>query len=326
MTDPHYDTAPPWQLSDDRAYLPIAAYGVIGDMHTAALVGLNGSIDWCCLPNFPSDATFGAIVDSARGGQFQIAPVEPHTAEQRYLPATNVLVTTFHSDAGGAVELCDFMPVTSDGRRQFAEIHRQVRCTRGSMDIVVRFQPRLNFAAVPTRLIARRNGVLATDDEDEAIALSAPLDVWWHVAEDGATARLRLEPGKSLWFVVRYDDDEVLPIAEYHSEARLQETIAFWDSWVARIQYRGRYRSVVERSALALKLMCYQPTGAIIAAPTTSLPEEIGGSRNWDYRFTWLRDASFTLDALNALGQYEEASAFMRFLRRVTRKASDAHL
>ena len=295
-------------------------------MRTAALVGLSGSIDWCCFPDFASSSTFAAILDADHGGRFQITPAGTHTSEQRYLPATNVLVTAFHGRTG-TLELTDFMPVGPEGRRPgFAEIHRQVKCTRGQMDISITFAPRFDYAVKPAHIIPRRNGLLATDDDNEAAALSAPPDLWWQLDESGATAQLRLCAGEAAWFVLRYDDDEVLPIASYRSHQRLQETIAFWDLWVSTIQYHGEHRAVVERSALALKLLCYEPTGAIIAAPTTSLPEEIGGERNWDYRFTWLRDASFTLDALQGLGQHDEASAFMAFLRRVTRKASDSHL
>ncbi|MGI8765356.1 MAG: glycoside hydrolase family 15 protein [Gemmatimonadaceae bacterium] len=315
------------RIRDDTAYLPISAYGIIGDMRTAALVGLNGSIDWCCFPDFPSQSTFAAILDSAHGGRFRIAPAERHTVEQRYLPATNVLITTFHGASGGVMEVSDFMPVDSEGRRgRFAEIHRQAKCTRGSVDVLVEFQPRLNYASTATRLVPRRNGVLATDDEDEALALSAPLDLWWRMEPGCASASLRLECDGVASFVLRYADDEVLPIADYRSDERLRETVMFWDAWVSHIAYRGAHRAVVERSALTLKLLCFEPTGAIVAAPTTSLPEEIGGSRNWDYRFTWLRDSAFTLDALQAIGQLGEASAFMGFLRRITRKATDAHL
>ena len=315
-----------WSPAVQSPYAPISAYAVIGDMRTAALVGLNGSIDWCCLPDFPSASTFAAILDASRGGRFQIAPVGTYTSEQRYLPATNVLVTAFHG-ATGTFELCDFMPVGPDGRRPgFPEIHRQVRCTRGQVDVSVCFSPRFDYGVKAAHLIPRRNGVLATDDDNEAAALAAPADVWWRLGENGATAEFRLRAGESAWFVLRYDDDEVLPIAAYHSAERLEQTIAFWDRWVATISYEGKHRAVVERSALTLKLLCYEPTGAIIAAPTTSLPEEIGGERNWDYRFVWLRDASFTLDALQGLGQHEEASSFMSFLRRITRKATDSHL
>jgi GH15 family glucan-1,4-alpha-glucosidase len=168
--------------------------------------------------------------------------------------------------------------------------------------------------------------LLATDDDREAVALAAPPDLWWQIGQDGASAQLRLVAGESVWFVFRYDDDEVLPVTAYKSAERLAQTVAFWDSWVTTIKYEGRHRAIVERSALTLKLLCYEPTGAIIAAPTTSLPEEIGGQRNWDYRYTWLRDASFTLDALQGLGRDEEASAFISFLRRIMRKATDSHL
>lgn len=315
-----------WASAPAPEYAPISSYAVIGDMRTAALVGLSGSIDWCCMPDFPSASIFAAILDATRGGRFQISPVGTHTSEQRYLPATNVLVTAFH-DRTGTLELCDFMPVGADGRRPgFPEIHRQLKCTRGQMDIMVSFSPRFDYAVKPARIIPRHNGLLATDDDNEAAALSGPHDTWWQLADGGATARLRLCAGETASFVLRYDDDEVLPIDSYKSAQRLQETIAFWDGWVSTIQYQGKHRAVVERSALTLKLLCYEPTGAIIAAPTTSLPEEMGGQRNWDYRFIWLRDASFTLDALQGLGQHEEASAFMAFLRRITRKATDSHL
>ena len=315
-----------WSSAPEPTYQPISAYGVIGDMRTAALVSLNGSIDWCCLPEFGSSSTFAAILDAARGGTFQIAPAGPHTSEQRYLPATNVLVTAFH-DRSGTLELCDFMPVGPEGRRPgYAEMHRRLTCTRGQMDVSVRFSPRFDYGVHPAHLIPRQNGLLATDDDNEAAALSAPPDLWWQIGDDGDCAQLRLLAGESAWFVLRYDDDEVLPIAAYQSDERLKQTIAFWDGWVATIKYEGAHRAVVERSALTLKLLCYQPPGAIIAAPTTSLPEEIGGERNWDYRFVWLRDASFTLDALQGLGQYEEASAFISFLRRIMRKATDSHL
>ena len=317
----------PWRHEDAPRYVPISDYAVIGDLHTAALVAVNGSIDWCCMPYFDSASTFAAIVDTARGGRFRIAPAETHTADQQYLPATNIVVTTFRGDSGGIIEVCDFMPVTASGGRAGApEIHRRVCCTRGSIDVVVQFEPRLNYAATRTRLIPRRNGVLATDDEDEVVTLAGPPELWWRLENDIATVRLSMCAGDEMWFVLRYDDDEVHPIAAYESATKLTATVAFWDTWVSNIRYKGKYRSAVERSALALKLLCFEPTGAIIAAPTTSLPTEIGGIRNWDYRYTWLRDSAFTLNALHVLGQMNEADHFMRFLRRVTRKAADAHL
>jgi GH15 family glucan-1,4-alpha-glucosidase len=270
---------------------------------------------------------FASILDATRGGSFQIAPAVPHTSEQRYSPATNVLITTFSLDAGGVVELTDFMPITSSGHRtDFPEIHRRVRCTRGEAEVIVRFAPRFDYGASMIRLQPRWHGVIATDAQDDVLTLAGPRDIWWRFDGGVAVAALKLGEGEQAWFVARYDDDEVRPCEQYQSEAKLKETTAFWDAWTARIQYAGRYRAVVERSALALKLMCFQPTGAIVAAPTTSLPEEIGGVRNWDYRYSWLRDSAFVLYSLNILGHVEEADRFMRFLKRVCRKTDDTHL
>jgi GH15 family glucan-1,4-alpha-glucosidase len=322
-----HETPQPWRLSEYRDYRPISSYAVIGDLHTAALVGLNGSIDWCCLPHFDSPSVFASMLDSTRGGSFHIAPAVSHTSEQRYSPATNVLITTFSLDAGGVVELTDFMPITTSGHRgDFPEIHRGVRCTRGEAEVVVRFAPRFDYGASMIRLLPRWHGVLATDAQDDVLTLAGPRDIWWRFEGGVAIAAIKLREGEQAWFVARYDDDEVRPIDQYQSEAKLKDTIAFWDAWTARIQYSGRYRSVVERSALALKLMCFQPTGAIVAAPTTSLPEQIGGLRNWDYRYAWLRDSAFVLYSLNILGHIEEADRFMRFLKRVCRKTDDTHL
>jgi GH15 family glucan-1,4-alpha-glucosidase len=322
-----HETPQPWRLSEYRDYSPISSYALIGDLHTAALVGVNGSIDWCCFPYFDSPSVFASILDSTRGGSFQISPAVPHTSEQRYSPATNVLITTYSLDAGGVLELTDFMPITSSGHRgDFPEIHRRVRCTRGEAEVIVRFGPRFDYGASLIRLQPRWHGVLATDAQDDVLTLAGPRDIWWRFEGGVAVAALKLLEGEEAWFVARYDDDEVRHIDQYHSEAKLKETTAFWDAWTARIQYTGRYRAVVERSALALKLMCFQPTGAIVAAPTTSLPEEIGGVRNWDYRYSWLRDSAFVLYSLNILGHVEEADRFMRFLKRVCRKTDDTHL
>ena len=328
MTIPAWaETSQPWRLSESGDYPPISAYALVGDMHTAALVALNGSIDWCCLPRFDSPSVFAAILDAAKGGSFQIAPSGRYTAEQRYLPATAVVVTTFRTEDGGVVELTDFMPVgrpEPNGRR--AELHRRVCCTRGEAEVVVRFRPRFDYGASATLLFPRANGVIATDGDDESLALAAPRSIWWHLENATAHATLKLAAGEEHWFVLRYDDDEVNPLASYDSDACLAETIAFWDRWVAKITYEGPYRVAVERSAITLKLMCYEPTGAIVAAPTMSLPEELGGIRNWDYRYSWLRDSAFVLYSFHVLGHYDEADRFMSFLKRITRKATDAHL
>src|SRR5512133_2234717 len=244
MTTPAWATSTqPWRLAGAGAYAPISAYGLVGDMHSAALVALNGAIDWCCFPRFDSPSVFAAILDAARGGSFQIAPSTPYSAEQRYLPATAVLVTTFRTESGGVVEVTDFMPVTRDGKRgPFAELHRRVRCTRGAAELIVRFRPRFDYGATDTRIVARRNGVIATDGEDEALALAVPKEIWWHIEDATAFSTIKVAADDELWFALRYDDDEVRPIGEYQSQAKLDATIAFWDAWVGKITYTGQYR------------------------------------------------------------------------------------
>ncbi|HTA74233.1 MAG TPA: glycoside hydrolase family 15 protein [Gemmatimonadaceae bacterium] len=308
-------------------YAAISDYGIVGDLHTAALICRSGSLDWCCFPAFDSPSVFGAILDADRGGHFSIRPVGQYTVEQRYLPATNVLVTNFHTPAGGIVEMTDFMPIAPSGAaRPFAEIHRGVTCVRGEVEIEIRFAPRFNYGAGSSYVHPRRHGVLATDAEDKVLTLAAPQELWWQLDNGTASATIKLIASESTWFVLRFDDDEVRAVGSYESERRLADTVSFWREWVGRITYDGPYRAAVERSALALKLLCYEPTGAVVAAPTTSLPEEIGGVRNWDYRFTWIRDSAFVLYSLSILGHSEEADRFMSFLKRVARKTTDTHL
>ncbi len=312
-------------VPDAGAYQPIGDYGIVGDLHTAALIGRNGSLDWWCAPRFDSPSVFGALLDAARGGRWWIAPVGEWTSEQRYLPATNVLVTTFHTPGGGVAELTDFMPA-GPARARSAEIHRRITCPRDAVELEVVFEPRFDYGALDTQLVRRRHGILATDAEDDVATLAAPPDVAWHVEQGRAIARLTLQGGAAAWFVLRHDDDEVHPVELYGSDAKLDETARWWDRWLTSLTYHDPYRQEVERSALALKLCCYEPTGAIIGAPTTSLPESQGGGRNWDYRYAWLRDASFVLYALDRVGLASEVDAFLTFLKRIARRADGRHL
>jgi GH15 family glucan-1,4-alpha-glucosidase len=329
MTDLEFDAAP-----DAANHRPAPArapalsdYGLIGDMRTAALVGLDGAIDWCCLPRFDSGSVFAALLDPERGGTWSVRPAVEWTSTQRYLPRTNILETTFRT-AGGVVVVTDFMPVDEDGRPSgpHPEIHRQLRCTRGRVPMQMTFMPRFEYGARTTRLEQLRNGLFATDRTDQVLTLSSARPLEWTVEQSAASARFTLEKGEERWLVLRYDDDDIHPVDRYESARKLDITAAFWARWATGVRYSGPFRGMVKRSALALKLLTHSETGAIIAAPTTSLPETIGGGRNWDYRFVWLRDAAFSLAALDAVGHRREADAFMRFLKRVCRHEGGGHL
>jgi GH15 family glucan-1,4-alpha-glucosidase len=299
----------------------ISDYGVIGDLHTAALVGPHGGIDWCCAPCFDSPSIFAALLDETKGGTWRIAPIGAATTEQRYLPGTNILVTTFRLSAGGVVEVTDLMPV-GPARVHGTEVFRRIHCTRGAVDVGVTFEPRFDYAQRSTQLHRRAAGVLATDDDNDVATVASSTDVKWELRDGRAEALLTLGTGDHAWFVLRFDDDEVHPVELYRPQEKLDTSARWWDEWSSRLRYEGPYRQAVERSALALKLCCYEPTGAVVAAPTTSLPGGVGGGRNWDYRYSWLRDAAFVLYALDRLGYDTEANAFVQFLKRTSRRAT----
>jgi GH15 family glucan-1,4-alpha-glucosidase len=307
---------------------PISAYGLIGDMRTAALVGLDGSIDWCCMPRFDSGSVFASLLDPERGGSWSVRPEGKWTSTQRYLPRTNILETTFRTPEDGIVSLTDFMPVGEDGQPsgEHPEIHRRLRCSRGRATMSMIFMPRFEYGARTTRVESLRAGLFASDRTDQVLTLSSAKPFDWVIEQSIATARFDLEKGEERWLVLRYDDDDIHPVDRYESARKLDNTAEFWQKWSSKVRYKGPYRGMVKRSALALKLLTHAETGALIAAPTTSLPETIGGGRNWDYRFVWLRDAAFTLAALDNVGHYREADQFMRFLKKVCRHEGGGHL
>ncbi|MBN1855892.1 MAG: glycoside hydrolase family 15 protein [Dehalococcoidia bacterium] len=294
-------------------YAPISDYAVIGNMLTTAHVGLNGSIDWCCMPRFDSPSIFAALLDDVHGGRFQIQPTANYRRAQRYLPNTNVVVTEF-TTAQGKVELTDFMPafLNERGKRSSSnEIHRIVRCVEGHARIEVLFEPKLRYAEVPTQLHTTRNGVVAWC-EDETVTLSST--VMLRIKNGAATTQLDLREGEEATFVLRYGTKRVPAARRLHSAEKLATTASFWKAHAEACSVKGKYKESIVRSYLALHLLVYAPTGALVAAPTTSLPEHIGGARNWDYRYTWLRDASLTLFAFAKLGHLEETHPFMSWL------------
>jgi len=296
-----------------ETYLPIAEYGVIGDLHTVALVGTNGSIDWYCCPRFDSPSVFGAIVDSEKGGFYRIrAPMEGCQTKQLYFPDTNVLITRFLTP-DGVGEVQDFMPVSADPAHASHRLIRRVVAVRGDMHFELHCEPRFDYARASHELeIHALGAVFRSPSLTLALETTVPLDR----RGDGVFASFTLSDRESATFVL----EEVGPGYELvgHSEGEAREafnrTVNYWRRWLSRSRYRGRWREMVHRSALTLKLLTYRPTGAIVAAPTTSLPEQLGGERNWDYRYTWIRDAAFSLYALLRLGFTEEAEAFMGWL------------
>jgi GH15 family glucan-1,4-alpha-glucosidase len=311
------------------SYLPIEDYGIIGDMRSVALVGKNGSIDWCCLPAFDSPSIFGALLDSGKGGCWSLAPREDANVKQMYLPNTNVLVTRFFADQGMA-EVTDFMPIGREAGGQTEQISRQIiriaAAVRGPVRFRMECRPAFDYARTPHEIRLEgegRNAVFASTEQQFALMSPVPLER----DASGAIAEFTLESGQQAVFALRHRSgqaNETLCCEPLDGDALLTETVRFWRGWVAQNRYHGRWREIVTRSALVLKLLTYLPTGAIVAAPTTSLPEEIGGVRNWDYRFTWVRDAAFTVYSLIRLGYTGEAAAFGQFIQaRAKEEAAD---
>lgn len=298
------------------AYLPIESYGLIGDLHSAALVGINGSIDWCCLPYFDSPSVFGRILDENIGGHFQVFPSQPTKQRQMYLPDSNILVTRSYTESGlGQVE--DFMPLI-DKETEEVKLHqiiRILRCVRGVITYSIECAPAFDYARKQHSLSRDGGGYIFEVDGPHKFALQSSMPLNEDSGKLSETVTLKEGETAVLTFICYPTTQTVSPFQFIKDPiAQYDRTNKFWQSWIAKCTYRGRWREMVNRSALALKLLTFQPTGAIVAAPTTSLPEGIGGTRNWDYRYTWIRDASFTIYSLMRIGYHEEASAFLSWL------------
>jgi GH15 family glucan-1,4-alpha-glucosidase len=299
------------------SYLPIEHHGVIGDLHTVALVGIDGTIDWLCLPYFDSPSVFAAILDENRGGHFRIAAVsEEARRRQMYLPDTNVLLTRFLTP-DGVGEIVDFMPIHPVRRTKKHEDHeivRLVRGVRGAIPFHMECRPAFNYGREGAR-VGRTPAGVRFRARGKVLDLLTTENV--RVRDGGAVSEFVLSEGSEVPFVLRQAGDSKPSrpsdlLGQSHEAFR--ETVHFWQSWIAGAHYAGRWREMVKRSCLTLKLLTFAPSGAIVAAPTTSLPEQIGGERNWDYRYAWVRDAAFTLYGLIRVGFSEEAEAFVNFL------------
>jgi len=307
------------------AYLPIEDHGIIGNLRTAALVGRDGTVDWLCLPAFDSPSVFCSILDDEKGGHFQLRPLSHARSQQIYLPDTNVLLTRFLSPEG-VVEILDYMPIaTGSGHSRLV---RSVHAVRGEMPFELECRPAFDYARARHTVSVGGRGAVFRGEDGSVLGLSSKIPL-----EEGpkgsVRARFTLGEGERTTFVLRgldgEDDPGEAPSEEVFNR-NLNETVGYWRRWISRCNYRGRWQDMVRRSALVLKLMVYDPTGALVAAPTMGLPEQIGGARNYDYRYTWLRDAGFTLYALIKLGFDEEAHNFMGWLRKRCEDGGDGML
>ncbi|MEE9284264.1 MAG: trehalase-like domain-containing protein, partial [Dehalococcoidia bacterium] len=279
-------------------YRPISDYGLIGDAHSCALVSSGGSVDWACFPRFDSRAVFCRLLDKNKGGHFTVRPRDTTRYTRRYLPGTNVLETTFHTPSGTAV-LTDFMPVqrhVGAGHPQEVfpqqQIARLLRCASGTVEFEAVCQPRFDYGSIVPHAVALNPHTGYAHGGADALAFysSAPMTV----EDDGFLAIGRLSAGQTAHFSACYarpTNHEIEVRAGADVQRSLEDTKRFWEQWSGQLTYEGPYREDVLRSALTLKALTYAPTGGLVAAATTSLPETIGGSRNWDYRYTWIRDA-----------------------------------
>ncbi|EDR04589.1 glycoside hydrolase family 15 protein [Laccaria bicolor S238N-H82] len=347
---------------DDRDYIPIADHGLIGNLRTAALVSLDGSIESYCVPNFDSPSVFARILDKDKGGHFSITPTIPFTSKQNYLPSSNVLQTKFMNDEG-VISITDFLPrprqpnsILDTHKPLLPWLVRRVECVRGKVPLLMQCAPAFNYARSShvTTLVEdtsipfgpKRHKVVFDSDSfslDLRYVVESTEDITQidpepdieliDLSEKGhkglaVQSAFTLSEGQIVTFVLRTPPTEVIraPLSG-QNEALTTNTNHYWYDWISKSTYTGSWKESVHRSALALKLLIYEPTGAVVASPTFSLPEYIGGVRNWDYRASWIRDSSFTLYALIRLGFTEEANAYLGFIfERIRNKNADGSL
>jgi pentatricopeptide repeat protein len=306
-----------------QRYPNISDHGLIGDLQTAALITTDACVDWFCCPRFDSPSVFGALLDADKGGYFQIKPDrDDYVTRQLYFPDTAILITRFMTP-DGVGEVRDFMPVAGERVTSHHRIVRQVRVVRGTMKFVADLKPRFDYGRKEHTLELTDDGAVFRADDLELTLHSlghrgdTPAELGTEFERIGDDLRLRrtLKEGESAGLVLEWMGGRPRRLPEGAVQELSDETTAYWRNWLRRSTYTGRWREMVTRSAMTLKLMTYAPTGALVAAPTAGLPEQVGGERNWDYRYTWIRDASFSVYALLGLGYFEEAAAFGIWVR-----------
>jgi GH15 family glucan-1,4-alpha-glucosidase len=308
-----------------RAYPPIADYALIGDCRSAALVSHDGSIDWLCLPRFDSPSFFGALLDTRCGGSFRVAPAGPAQVARRYVGNSNVLETTF-TTPGGVVRLTDTMAVADEATKTRTlwpdhELLRGLECVEGEVELEVRYEPRPDYGRASGALRPGLHQTILCEHGRSVMVLRSGVPLTISGDRGTASGRLRMKAGERTILGLSFADGmaAVLPADGDHAWAMIDASVRWWEAWADQLTYDWRYRETIRRSALVLKLLTYAPSGAMVAAPTTSLPEKMAGIRNWDYRYCWLRDASLTLRALVDAGFPDEAEAFVSWLLHATR-------
>ncbi len=295
-------------------YLPIESYGLVGDLHTVALTGKNGSIDFMCLPDFDSPSVFARLLDHKKGGYFQIAPAHDEVVtRQIYLPDTNILFTRFFDDEGIS-EISDIMPVGDEWPS--GTLIRRVKAVKGHVRMRAICAPRFDYARAEHRIEENSNGYFFHSKGNDKTVLRLHSDIPLKQENGDLIAEFDIEVGKVVYFVIQNVEESgnLFPVTRESLKQAFFTTANFWRSWIGKSSYRGKWEDMVHRSALTLKMLTSKKYGSIVAAPTFGLPEELGGERNWDYRYTWIRDASFTLYGLIRLGFTEEAAAFMKWV------------
>lgn len=312
-------------------YKKISDYGLIGNHHSVALVGLDASIDWLCLPYIDSPSISGALLDDRKGGRFSINPIEDGVSSAEYLKGTNILRTTFRTGSGVA-RVTDFMPIPLCGEEELEqcehELYRLVEVVKGRMDVGMVFDPQFDYARSITTLQRMKTTIIALGNgQSMVLSCSHPL----HNSSGAYTAKWTLSAEDRLWLHLRHPSAESTELDTERAEKSLHATKEHWQNWLKRSETGrkldlGLYQNMIDRCALVLKLLYYSPTGAIAAAATTSLPEEIGGARNWDYRYTWVRDTSFTLHALFNLGHLSETEGYLRWIESLISKHGAGNL
>ncbi|NQT27480.1 glycoside hydrolase family 15 protein [candidate division KSB1 bacterium] len=304
-------------------YKKLEEYGIIGNLSTCALVGVDGSIDWACFPHIESASVFAAILDDENGGRFRIHPADSCKSEQRYIPKTHVLETHFQTNQGRIV-ITDFMPITQDEKSYHhgvPGICRKVFCEKGRVQVQVDFQPKPDYGRADFHLKDQIFGVEMCCEGDPMYLKTSKKMV---IHESQANQTFQMEEGETAWFVLQYGESR--RIDPNDCDRLLNLTLQYWQNWAHQCErsqcvFEGPWHDQIVRSGLVLKLLIHHESGSICAAPTTSLPEEIGGSRNWDYRFNWIRDASFTVQALYNLGHISEAKSFLNWFVGICKRA-----